>query len=237
MTAINDESTLQIAGEAAEQLDRLENADEPTRTSFVSWVTKSARHVEEAFRMAELNATLASLLRQERSSLAKAARHPRSATDRPRTIKKYPNRRLYDTADSRYITLVDIHKLVLERIEFVVIDQRLQEDVTRSVLLLVVVEHELNRRPLMSRDFLCQIIRSAGIAQQNLIGSYLEQSLNLFLSQHDTLDRARAMSESDKSLMADILLDKNDHRWRIVQDEVHRTLIGAAGRDPEKSPT
>ena len=73
---------------------------------------------------------------------------------KPRTIKKYPNRRLYDTEESRYITLADIRRLVLERIDFVVIDKKSEEDITRSILLQVISEQEEAGEPLFSRDFL-----------------------------------------------------------------------------------
>ena len=75
----------------------------------------------------------------------------------PRTIKKYPNRRLYDTVESRYITLADIRRLVIDRIDFVVMDKKSQEDITRSILLQVIAEQEHGGEPLMSRDFLSQI--------------------------------------------------------------------------------
>jgi polyhydroxyalkanoate synthesis repressor PhaR len=98
----------------------------------------------------------------------------------PRTIKKYPNRRLYDTVESRYITLADIRRLVIERIEFVVIDKKTQEDITRTILLQVIAEQEHGGDPLMSRDFLSQIIRSYGAGARSAMGNYLEQSLKLF---------------------------------------------------------
>ena len=98
----------------------------------------------------------------------------------PRTIKKYPNRRLYDTVESRYITLADIRRLVIERIDFVVIDKKSQEDITRSILLQVIAEQEHAGEPLMSRDFLSQVIRSYGAGVRTAMGSYLEQSLKLF---------------------------------------------------------
>jgi polyhydroxyalkanoate synthesis repressor PhaR len=101
----------------------------------------------------------------------------------PRTIKKYPNRRLYDTVESRYITLADIRRLVIERIDFDVIDKKTQEDITRSILLQVIAEQEHGSEPLMSRDFLSQVIRSYGVATRGVVGSYLEQSLRQFASQ------------------------------------------------------
>ena len=101
----------------------------------------------------------------------------------PRTIKKYPNRRLYDTVESRYITLVDIRRLVLDQIDFVVIDKKSQGDITRSILLQVIAEQEHGSEPLMSRDFLSQVIRSYGVATRGTVGSYLEQSLRQFATQ------------------------------------------------------
>ena len=101
----------------------------------------------------------------------------------PRTIKKYPNRRLYDTVESRYITLADIRRLVIERIDFVVIDKKTQGDISRSILLQVIAEQEHGNEPLMSRDFLSQVIRSYGVAARGMVGSYLEQSLRQFASQ------------------------------------------------------
>ncbi|HXY76195.1 MAG TPA: polyhydroxyalkanoate synthesis repressor PhaR [Steroidobacteraceae bacterium] len=97
-----------------------------------------------------------------------------------RTIKKYPNRRLYDTVDSRYITLADIRRLVIEGIDFVVIDKKTQGDITRSILLQVIAEQEHGGEPLMSCDFLSQVIRSYGGSMRGTIGSYLEQSLKSF---------------------------------------------------------
>jgi polyhydroxyalkanoate synthesis repressor PhaR len=147
-----------------------------------------------------------------------------------RTIKKYPNRRLYDTVESRYITLADIRRLVIERVDFVVIDKKSQEDITRSILLQVIAEQEHSGEPLMSRDFLSQIIRSYGGATQGMIGSYLEQSLKLFASQQR--DARKGTSDTDSTtlsnnLAVNHLAQKNYQRWRQVQDEIYRTLLNA----------
>ncbi|MGH8137303.1 MAG: polyhydroxyalkanoate synthesis repressor PhaR [Steroidobacteraceae bacterium] len=160
----------------------------------------------------------------------------------PRTIKKYPNRRLYDTVESRYITLCDIRKLVIDRIDFVVIDKKTQEDITRSILLQVIAEQEHGADPLMSRDFLSQIIRSYGGAAQGMIGSYLEQSLKLFASQQrDTRDRGKGAGDQACADAMNHLAQRNYQRWRSVQDEIFRTLLDAArGRselyDDPKAP-
>src|ERR1044072_766963 len=99
----------------------------------------------------------------------------------PRVIKKYPNRRLYDTVESRYITLADVRKLVVDRIAFVVIDKKSQNDITRSILLQVIADQEHTGEPVMSRDFLSHIIRTYGGSLHSMIGSYLEQSVTLFV--------------------------------------------------------
>src|ERR1700756_1638846 len=118
----------------------------------------------------------------------------------PRTIKKYPNRRLYDTVESRYITLADIRRLVIDRIDFVVMDKKTQEDITRSILLQVIAEQEHGGEPLMSRDFLSQIIRSYGGAAQGMIGSYLQQSLKLFpIQQREARERAKVGGDAEST--------------------------------------
>jgi polyhydroxyalkanoate synthesis repressor PhaR len=154
-----------------------------------------------------------------------------SAVSEPRVIKKYPNRRLYDTTESRYITLADVRKLVIERIEFVVIDKKSQEDITRSILLQVIAEQEQNTEPVMSRDFLAQVIRSYGGTMQGVMGSYLEQSMKLFSAQQREIrDRVKAVVGVDPVDTVTHIAQKNYQRWRAVQDEIYRTIVGAAGK-------
>lgn len=97
-----------------------------------------------------------------------------------RIIRKYPNRRLYDTTESRYITLADVRRLVVDSIDFVVLDRKTGQDITRSILLQVIAEQETGGEPLMSRDLLAQLIRSYGEATHGALGSYLEQSIRMF---------------------------------------------------------
>jgi len=153
----------------------------------------------------------------------------------PRVIKKYPNRRLYDTAESRYITLADVRKLVVERIDFVVIDKKSQEDITRCILLQVIAELEQAAEPLMSRDFLSQIIRSHDAHFHDMVGSYLEQSFKLFAS-HQRDARERTKNDGDSLQTVASLAQKNYQRWRSVQDEIYRTLLNAANGARRDSP-
>src|SRR5450631_2035236 len=87
----------------------------------------------------------------------------------PRVIKKYPNRRLYDTVESRYITLADVKRLVVEKIDFVVVDKKSSSDITRSILLQVIAEQEHLPEPLLTQDFLIGVIRSYGSGVQGSV--------------------------------------------------------------------
>src|SRR6266404_2180022 len=89
-----------------------------------------------------------------------------------RLIKKYPNRRLYDTQTSSYITLTDVKQLVLDNEDFAVIDAKSDEDLTRSILLQIILEEESNGTPMFSSGALSQIIRYYGHAMQGMMGSY-----------------------------------------------------------------
>ncbi len=97
-----------------------------------------------------------------------------------RLIKKYPNRRLYDTQTSSYITLSDVKQLVLENEEFTVVDAKTSEDLTRSILLQIILEEEANGSPMFSSAALSQIIRFYGHAMQGMMGSYLEKNVQAF---------------------------------------------------------
>ena len=97
-----------------------------------------------------------------------------------RILKKYPNRRLYDTMASSYITLADVKKMVLSGQPFVVRDAKTSEDLTRSILLQIILEEESGGVPMFSSQMLAQIIRFYGHAMQGMMGSYLEKNLQTF---------------------------------------------------------
>ena len=96
-------------------------------------------------------------------------------------IKKYPNRRLYDTQTSSYITLVDVKQFVLENDDFAVVDAKSGEDLTRSILLQIILEEEAGGTPMFSSAVLSQIIRYYGHAMQGMMGSYLEKNVQAFI--------------------------------------------------------
>jgi polyhydroxyalkanoate synthesis repressor PhaR len=97
-----------------------------------------------------------------------------------RLIKKYPNRRLYDTQTSSYITLSDVKQLVLDADEFTVVDAKTNDDLTRSILLQIILEEEANGAPMFTSSVLAQIIRYYGHAMQGMMGSYLEKNVQAF---------------------------------------------------------
>lgn len=98
-----------------------------------------------------------------------------------RLIKKYPNRRLYDTETSTYITLADVKQLVLDHERFRVADAKTDEDLTRAILLQIILEEESGGVPMFSADMLANIIRYYGHAMQGMMGSYLEKNIQAFI--------------------------------------------------------
>ncbi len=107
-----------------------------------------------------------------------------SSTDKSinqRVIKKYPNRRLYDTNTSSYITLSEIKQLVMENEPCVVVDAKTGEDLTRSILLQIILEEEANGSPMFTAPVLANIIRFYGHAMQGLMGGYLEKNMQALM--------------------------------------------------------
>src|ERR1044072_6342596 len=99
-----------------------------------------------------------------------------------RIIKKYPNRRLYDTETSSYITLQDVKMPVLEQVDFRVEDAKSKDDLTRAILLQIILEEETAGAPMFSSDMLSQIIRFYGNAMQGMMGSYLDKNIQTFMA-------------------------------------------------------
>ncbi len=97
-----------------------------------------------------------------------------------RTLKKYPNRRLYDTRTSSYITLADVKQMVLGGEDFEVRDAKTGDDLTRSILLQIILEEESGGVPMFSAQTLSQIIRFYGHAMQGVMGTMLEKNMAAF---------------------------------------------------------
>jgi len=149
-----------------------------------------------------------------------------------RVIRKYPNRRLYDTTESRYVTLADIRRLVIEGVDFVVLDRKSQQDITRSILLQVIAEQEGGGESLMSRDFLSQVIRTYGSGLQEFVGRYLDESLHLFSrEQRELRDRFKNVVGIDPVETVSAVAQRNYQRWRALQEEVFGRLKRPFARD------
>src|SRR6202795_2361109 len=126
----------------------------------------------------------------------------RSPMSEPRVIKKYPNRRLYDTVESRYITLADVRRLVVDRIDFVVVDKKNNADISRSILLQVIAEQEHLAEPILSQDFMVNVIRAYGTNVQSLVSGHLEQGLKQIMSQQPQTRPQRVRTPTDDSFKA-----------------------------------
>jgi polyhydroxyalkanoate synthesis repressor PhaR len=145
-----------------------------------------------------------------------------------RIIKKYPNRRLYDTETSAYITLAEIKQFVLEYQVFEVHDARTNEDLTRSILLQIILEEESGGVPMFSADMLANIIRYYGHSMQGLMGSYLERSIGAF---HEA---QRKFQEQSSGLMGKVPAFAPDALTKIVQG-VSSNMPNMMGEYLEKS--
>lgn len=116
-----------------------------------------------------------------------------------RLIKKYPNRRLYDTQTSTYITLADVKQLVLEREDFQVVDAKTSDDLTRQILLQIILEEEAGGLPMFTAPMLSHIIRLYGNAMQGMMGSYLEKNIQAFIDIQGKLqEQSKAFYETNK---------------------------------------
>jgi len=113
-------------------------------------------------------------------AIAKPAAPQSAPGGGPRILKKYPNRRLYDTQLSSYITLADVKAMVLSSEDFEVRDAKTGDDLTRSILLQIILEEESGGVPIFSTSMLSQLIRFYGHAMQGMMGSYLEKNLQTF---------------------------------------------------------
>ncbi|MDR0701464.1 MAG: polyhydroxyalkanoate synthesis repressor PhaR [Azoarcus sp.] len=122
-----------------------------------------------------------------------------------RLIKKYPNRRLYDTCTSSYITLNDVKELVLSYTEFQVVDARTGEDITRSILLQIILEEEGGGVPMFTSDLLSHMIRFYGHALQGMMGKYLENNIKAFSDMQAKLqEQVRGIYGDNSSVSKDL---------------------------------
>jgi len=155
-----------------------------------------------------------------------------------RIIKKYPNRRLYDTEISSYITIEDVRQLIVDGEDFEVRDAKSGTDITRSVLLQIISEHESDGEPVLSTQLLSQIIRFYGDSMQGFMGNYLERSMQTFLDQQQQFrQQMGGLLGQTPWTMMNQLTERNLELWK----EFQKTMVGGtasptkpADRDPPK---
>ena len=154
-----------------------------------------------------------------------------------RIIKKYPNRRLYDTEISSYITIEDVRQLVVDGEQFEVHDAKTNDDITRSVLLQIIAEHEERGQPMFSTQLLSQIIRFYGDSLQGFMGSYLERSLETFMEQSQQF-RSQLndlMGKTPWGVFND-LTERNLELWKSMQSRFLNPQGGTAKPAPGPAP-
>lgn len=129
-------------------------------------------------------------------------------------IKKYPNRRLYDTESSKYITLGDLKKMITEGLTIKVVDSNTDEDITRNVLMQIILEAESGGEPIFNTAMLQQIIRFYGGSMQGMFAQYLEDSLSLFAGQQAKI---RDTLGSDPLSVMTKMAEQNMKMWSDLQ--------------------
>lgn len=151
-----------------------------------------------------------------------------------RIIKKYPNRRLYDTEISSYITIEDVRQLIVDGEDFEVRDAKTGDDLTRTVLLQIITEQEQDGEPILSTQLLSQIIRFYGDSMQGFMGNYLERSMTLFMEQQQQFrQQMGGMLGQTPWTMMNQLTERNMELWQ----EFQRNLSGGLGRPTVKPET
>lgn len=148
----------------------------------------------------------------------------------PRVIKKYPNRRLYDTTISSYITLEDVKRLVVEQVAIKVIDARTQDDITHSTLLQIIIEQEESGPPLFTTPILQQMIRFYGGGVHHMFSQMFEQGMQLFTQQH-----AQLSEEKDPLNFMSTLAQQNISQWQQLQKQWMQSFMAAQSQDEEKA--
>jgi len=138
-----------------------------------------------------------------------------------RAFKKYPNRRLYDIEESRYVTVEDIREIILSGESISVVDSKTEKDLTRSVLMQIISEQEgEGHEPILTNRVLEQLIRFYGDALQNVFGRYIEQSIMTFLDQHDQYRRNVRDFASDPLALMRRAMEQNLDFWnRMRRDD------------------
>ena len=152
-----------------------------------------------------------------------------------RVIKKYPNRRLYDTEKSSYITISNVLDIIREGADLQVVDADSGEDITRSVLVQIIIEQENGKSPIFTTEMLTRFIRMYDDASQNLFGELLERNINMFTEQQKQFqDKMGELVESPIKIMKD-LTERNLDIWKDMQQSFFDMAMGGSAAK-DKNP-
>ena len=152
-----------------------------------------------------------------------------------RIIKKYPNRRLYDTTISSYITLEDVRRLVRAHTAFCVKDAKTNEDLTRNILLQIIIEQEEGGQPIFTTEVLQQVIRFYGDALQGMIASYLDRSLSVFVEQQNAMrEQLQNVVAGEPLSFIRELTEQNISVWQEMQESFLRAAVLRRRRGAKK---
>jgi len=151
-----------------------------------------------------------------------------------RVIKKYPNRRLYDTRTSSYITLTEVKDRVMACDPFVVLDAKTGEDLTRSILLQIILEEEAAGMPMFSTQSLAQIIRFYGHTMQGMMGSYLDKNIQAFIDLQSRLAETSVINLQHNPMQSFMggYLEQSQKLFQQMQEQMSKqaeTLMGNLG--------
>lgn len=136
-----------------------------------------------------------------------------------RVIKKYPNRRLYDTEKSSYITLSQVHDIIRSNQDFKVVDAETGEDITRSILIQIIIDQENGETPIFTTDMLTKFIRFYDDAAQSLFGEFLEKNMQMFTEQQKRFQQqmVEGLMESPVTRMMQEAAERNLNMWQDMQ--------------------
>jgi polyhydroxyalkanoate synthesis repressor PhaR len=143
-----------------------------------------------------------------------------------RVIKKYPNRRLYDTSSSSYVALADIKQLVMQNAPLVVRDAKTGEDLTRSILLQIILEEESEGAPILTERMLANIIRFYGHAMQGFMGTYLEKNVQAFMDMQTQLAE-RSKDLTSLPIMSNLMgsyAEQSQHVFVEMQEQMQKHM-------------
>lgn len=156
----------------------------------------------------------------------------------PRIIKKYPNRRLYDTERSCYITVDDVRALVVGGVPFKVVDAQSEDDITRGILIQIITEHESGQKATFTTDMLARFIRLSHDAAQDAFAHYLDQTMRVYLDQQQTVQEQMKEALTGKVLSG--IAEQNLKIWRDLQENFLKAAgfggnppTGKGGKEPK----